>query len=84
MAGSSASKAMGIGPLSFALTREITRNDRVTETKQPQTAVAESDRKDIFICLNGRRVAKRGHPNTPHARKWIPLEPGFAVYDAPT
>ena len=25
------------------------------------------------------RVAKRGHPGTAHAGKWIPLEPGCVV-----
>ena len=38
---------------------------------------------DMFVHFDGRRIAKRGHPNTPHAGKWIALEPGFAVYDAP-
>lgn len=39
-----------------------------------------SDGKDIFIKMDGRAIAKRGHPNTKHARTWIPLQPGYAVY----
>jgi hypothetical protein len=36
---------------------------------------------DLFVTLDGLRIAKRGHLGTPHAKKWIPLEPGYEVFD---
>ena len=38
---------------------------------------------DLFIVFNGQKIAKHGYPDTPQACTWIPLEPGFAVYDNP-
>ena len=35
---------------------------------------------DIFICIEGVRVAKRGHPGTPQARTWVSLN-GWTVED---
>ena len=39
------------------------------------------DGKDIFIVVDGIRIAKRGHPGTSQARTWISLEPGYTVED---
>jgi hypothetical protein len=36
---------------------------------------------ELFVCFDGKPVAKRGHPKTKHARMWIPLEPGVVVRD---
>jgi len=30
---------------------------------------------------DGNRIAKRGHPGTPQAVTWIPLELGYSVSD---
>jgi hypothetical protein len=38
---------------------------------------------DMFVVVNGKRIAKRGHPGTRHAMTWIPLEPGFTVTSPP-
>jgi hypothetical protein len=38
---------------------------------------------DIFIVFDGLRIAKRGHPDTPQAKTWVPLEPGWRVLDGP-
>ena len=35
----------------------------------------------LFIRVDGVKIAKRGHPDTPHAKTWIPLEPGWTVRD---
>jgi hypothetical protein len=43
--------------------------------------VAVSDGKDLYITLNGMRIAKRGKPGTRHARTWILLEPGWTIRD---
>jgi hypothetical protein len=40
------------------------------------------DGKDLFICVDGVKVAKRGTPGTPHAGTWISLEPGWAVHSS--
>jgi hypothetical protein len=39
----------------------------------------EMDGKDLFIIVGDTKIAKRGHPGTPQAKTWIPLEPGFEV-----
>lgn len=38
---------------------------------------------DLFIVFNGERIAKRGYPDTPQARRWISLTPGYSVIDDP-
>jgi hypothetical protein len=35
----------------------------------------------LYIVHNGVRIAYRGQPNTPQARTWVSLEPGFTVLD---
>jgi hypothetical protein len=37
--------------------------------------------RELFVCFDGKPVAKRGHPKTRHAGMWIPLEPGVVVRD---
>jgi hypothetical protein len=41
----------------------------------------ESDGTGIFVRYAGKRIARRGEPNTPHASMWVSLEPGFVVRD---
>jgi hypothetical protein len=36
---------------------------------------------DIFVLVDGMKIAKRGLPKTPHADTWIMLEPGWTVRD---
>jgi hypothetical protein len=38
---------------------------------------------EMFLKLDGRPIAKRGKADTPHAKQWIPLEPGVVVRDGP-
>jgi hypothetical protein len=47
-------------------------------TDRPTTGI-ESDGSDIFVVIDGVRIAKRGHPGTPQARTWVSLEPGWHV-----
>ena len=35
---------------------------------------------EIFIVIDGIRVAQRGEPGTPHANTWVSIEPGWAVF----
>ena len=37
--------------------------------------------REIYIEFDGKRIAQRAHPDTPHARTWISLEPGWTVRD---
>jgi hypothetical protein len=39
----------------------------------------EPDGSDLFVTMDGKRVAKRGRPGTPQAGTWISLEPGIVV-----
>jgi hypothetical protein len=39
----------------------------------------ECEGSDIFIVADGVRIAKLGHPGTPHAKTWVSLEPGYIV-----
>jgi hypothetical protein len=48
-------------------------------TKEPPQLVVSSDGTDIFLILDGKRIAKRGRPNTQYAKQWIALEPGVVV-----
>jgi hypothetical protein len=53
------------------------------KTRPTQGLVMQSDGTDLFLRLDGKIIAKRGHPGTLHARQWIPLEPGVVVLDTP-
>jgi hypothetical protein len=39
----------------------------------------KSTGRDVFVYVGGLRVAKRGRPNTPQAKTWVSLEPGWEV-----
>jgi hypothetical protein len=51
------------------------RRPKTTEVA-PGT-VMHFDGHDLFILINGVKVAKRGRPNTPQRRTWISLDPRF-------
>jgi hypothetical protein len=55
---------------------------RVNSKRKPWKAIAVSDGIDIFIIVDGVKVAKRGRPGTQQAKTWISLEPGWSVRDA--
>jgi hypothetical protein len=38
---------------------------------------------DMFVLVNGVKVARRAHKGTPQAKTWISLEPGSRVFDGP-
>ena len=44
-------------------------------------AAIENDGADVFVTFNGVRIAKRGKPETPQARMWVSIEPGYTVLD---
>lgn len=48
---------------------------------KPPTAQIVSDGHDMFVVVDGVRIAKRGHPGTPQAKTWVSLKPGWSVLD---
>jgi hypothetical protein len=62
----------------------------VDETKQEHSMTVEqganvtmvNDGHDIFVEVNGVKIAKRGKPGTAQAGAWISLEPGWTVSDS--
>jgi hypothetical protein len=38
-------------------------------------------REDLFVVVNGVKVAKRGRPGTAQANTWVSLGPGWTVLD---
>jgi hypothetical protein len=39
------------------------------------------DVEQLFVTKSGGRIARRGRPETPEARRWVPLIPGCTVRD---
>jgi hypothetical protein len=58
-------------------------DDRALTAQAPAGGVMdpryEFDGTNLFLLVNGERIAKRGHPRTPEAGKWIPLLNGVAI-----
>jgi hypothetical protein len=50
---------------------------------EPKVVKIESDGHDIFVVVDGGKIAKRSHPDTPQAKTWVSLEPGWVVLDGP-
>ena len=44
--------------------------------------VLESPDNDLFVSINGVRIAKRGDPGMSEAGIWISLKPGWSVLDS--
>jgi len=47
-------------------------NDEIP-TVPPGPISMEQDGDNLFLCMHGTRIAKRGRPGTRKAKKWIPL-----------
>jgi hypothetical protein len=46
----------------------------------PVVRIASSpDGIELYVLVDGKRIAKRGQPGTPQAGTWISLEPGWEV-----
>lgn len=41
----------------------------------------QGDGADMFVIVDGVKVARRGRPGTPQAKIWVSLEPGWTVLD---
>jgi hypothetical protein len=60
----------------------------MSEVRQPKVVAMEAvpkgdgrQRDDLFIVVDGVRVARRGYPGTPQAKTWVSIEPGYEVRD---
>ena len=36
---------------------------------------------DMFLMVDGLKIARRGYPDTPEAGTWVPIEPGWEAKD---
>jgi hypothetical protein len=36
---------------------------------------------NLYVVLDGKRIAKRGEPGTVHAKQWVSLDPHYKVFD---
>jgi hypothetical protein len=45
--------------------------------KESVCEIHKDDNDDVFILIDGMKIAKRGLPDTAHAMTWIMLEPGW-------
>jgi hypothetical protein len=60
----------------------MSKRDQKKQLRQP-TLTIEANPSDLFLLLDGAKIAKRGHPNSPQAGTWISLESGWRVLDDP-
>jgi hypothetical protein len=47
----------------------------------PVCQIHRDENNEVFLLIDGVKIAKRGLPDTPHADTWIMLEPGWMVRD---
>jgi hypothetical protein len=56
------------------------RQRKAKRADRPNVQVV-SDGIDMFVVVDGLKVAKCGRPNTRQAKTWVPIEPGWEVID---
>jgi hypothetical protein len=52
-----------------------------TISNDPICELLRDDDDNVFVLVDGVKIAKRGVPGTAHAMMWIMLEPGWIVRD---
>jgi hypothetical protein len=59
------------------------RETAKTEMHMDDDPVCElhDDGEDIFVLVDGMKIARRGRPDTAQAMTWVMLEPGWTVRD---
>jgi hypothetical protein len=70
---------MGSDHASSTRLRETTK----TEMYMNDDPVCEihNDGEDVFVLVDGVKIARRGRPDTAQAMTWVMLEPGWMVRD---
>jgi hypothetical protein len=63
--------------------REVERLTQVSKLNRwrKNCQIHRDENGDVFVLIDGMKIAKRGQPDTPHADTWIMLEPGWIVRD---
>jgi hypothetical protein len=57
-----------------------TRKPAEPEPEEPEIRIV-GDGTDIYVTVDGVKIARRGSPGTPQAKIWVSLEPGWSVID---
>jgi hypothetical protein len=57
-----------------------TRKPAEPEPDEPEIRIM-GDGTDIYVTVDGVKIAMRGSPGTPQANTWVSLEPGWSVID---
>src|SRR5271166_4535619 len=61
---------------------DITLEDALRESKKrPCELAMYQGEDDLFVIVDGIKIARRGYPDTPQAGTWVSLEPGYTVID---
>ena len=61
---------------------DITLEDALRESKKrPGWMAMYQGEDDLFVIVDGIKIARRGYPDTPQAGTWVSLEPGYTVID---
>ena len=53
----------------------------MSDDGRPACEIHRDEKGDVFVLIDGTKIAKRGLPGTAHAHMWIMLEPGWMVRD---
>jgi hypothetical protein len=53
----------------------------MSDEGRPVCEIHRDENDDVFVLVGGMKIAKRGLPDTPQAKTWIMLEPGWTVRD---
>jgi hypothetical protein len=63
-------------------TRQIrTLGEPARREGRPSCEIYRDGNGDVFVLVSGKKIAKRGLPDTARAHTWIMLEPGWMVRD---
>jgi hypothetical protein len=56
------------------------KSGKLKMTKRPPVEVKEIG-DELFVMVDGVKIAMRGKPDTAHAGIWIAIEPGWSVLE---
>jgi hypothetical protein len=56
------------------------KSGKLKMTKQPPVEIKEIG-DELFVLVDGVKIAMRGSPDSAHAEMWIAIEPGWSVLE---
>jgi hypothetical protein len=56
------------------------KSGKLEMTKKPPVEIKEIGN-ELFVLVDGVKIAMRGKPDTAHAGTWIAIEPGWSVLE---